>query len=64
MAVVQCGRVSSAQLLTIARVLIALDRLPRVCNLGNIDVEVAGPRLTYGDVETHLWWHFYLEEGG
>jgi len=61
--VIQGGKATPAQLVSVAKLLHALDRLPRVTGDVSIHLSVGSPRRSFGEIETYHWWDVTLEYG-
>ena len=52
---------TSAQLVTVAKVQHAFSRIPRTTTVLNARIQITGPRCQFGDIETYHWWTLAIE---
>ncbi|MES2467595.1 MAG: hypothetical protein V4675_09870, partial [Verrucomicrobiota bacterium] len=58
------GRLASpAEVISIAKLLHALQRLPKTTSDVNVQVSITSPRRGFGDIKTFHWWRVELEYG-
>lgn len=55
------GLASPAQLVTVAKALHALSRMPQAASVGDISLSVISPRRHYMDIEVYFWWDIAFE---
>jgi len=54
--IIQSGRLSPAQLVSVAKILHVYSRFPEMIDAIDIQVSVTTPRRWFGDIETYYWW--------
>jgi len=52
---IRSGLASSAQIISVARLLHVLERFPPVTDTGPLSVTLMAPKKRYGETETHFW---------
>ena len=60
--VMASGKISPAKMVTLAKLQHVLTVLPRAIDSVTASVSVSSPRHSFGEVETHHWWEFSIEE--
>ena len=61
--VIRGAKIRPAEIVSVARLLHAVVRLPRVTEGIHVEVRVCGPRRRFGEIETYHWWEVQLEQG-
>jgi hypothetical protein len=60
--VIRVNLASSAQIISVARLLHVLERFPRVADTGPLSVTLTSPKRRYGQTETYFWWEVVWTE--